>query len=226
MLNKTWLVILIIILISLFFFLYSSPFSGEEQTGTLSIYYRGEGVGSEHYVWESNQIGYTLRVEGQIHKPVPVEIDQLCVELSKNFIPRRFYFKGSVSGVEKEIKSVITDGYVENSVFIHGQEQRETTHIKRDALLLPNPVFSPYMVLAKKYSCSLHQKIETQAYIIPQTETKITIKPAKKDPCTLVVKMNQTQIKIKTNPQGSLISIGIPSQYLKVIHSSLETSRP
>lgn len=212
---------MLIFLLFVVLFLYSVPSSQENERGTYSIHYREEEVGYERYVWESHERGYTLRVEGRITKPVAVKIEELTIEVNKSFIPTGFYFQGSISGVDKEIESIIRDGYVENKIHVRGQKQRETTQIQRDAFLLPNPMFSPYLILAKKHNCRLQEERDATAYIIPQTETSITIEPLEGAPCTLLVRLNQTEIRLKTDPQGVLQSIRIPSQYTKVTRSDL-----
>ena len=192
--------------------------SASEQ-GLLSIYFRDEKVGYEEYIWTSYAEGYTLQVRGRIDKPVPLILDKLIIRLNKNFIPIEYYFKGTISGFEQEISSSIDDGFVDNRIYIAGQEQKASVRIKRDAFLLPNSIFSPYMVLSKKYVCSLEEKIDLSAYIIPQLEELFSLEPAEDSACSLIIQFNTTFIELETDRTGSLKALFIPSQKIKVIHN-------
>jgi len=192
--------------------------SASEQ-GLLSIYFRDEKVGYEEYIWTSYAEGYTLQVRGRIDKPVPLILDKLIIRLNKNFIPIEYYFKGTISGFEQEISSSIEDGFVDNRIYIAGQEQKASVRIKRDAFLLPNSIFSPYMVLSKKYVCSLEEKIDLSAYIIPQLEELFSLEPAEDSACSLIIQFNTTFIELETDRTGSLKALFIPSQKIKVIHN-------
>jgi hypothetical protein len=192
--------------------------SASEQ-GLLSIYFGDEKVGYEEYIWTSDAEGYTLQVRGRIDKPVPLILDKLLIRLNKNFIPLEYYFKGTISGFEQEISSSINDGFVDNRIYIAGQEQKMSVRIKRDAFLLPNSIFSPYMVLSKKYVCSLEEKIDLSAYIIPQLEELFSLEPAENSACSLIIQFNTTSIELETDRTGSLKALFIPSQKIKVIHN-------
>lgn len=193
------------------------PYASE--TGTLSIYFMQEQVGYEEYFWEEDNTGFTLTVRGRMTKPIAIEIERLVIRVDKSFIPERYTFKGQVSGVNQDIQSFFSEGKVVNTKQVAGQERTETVDIKRDAILLPNPMFSPYMVLTKKFRCSLQDVAEISAYIIPQMEIPSTLGPNKDFPCRLVLRMGTTEIEIETDEEGVLNSLDISSQNLKVMRT-------
>jgi len=204
----------------LFFVLFSFPLPGQRkrtvERGDLSIYFMGEKVGYEEYVWEENERGYRLSVKGRMTKPIAIEVDNLRIEMDGSFIPLRYFFKGSMGGIQQEVSSVFSEGTVVNTIVVNRQRQSLQSKIKRDAFLLPNPLYSPYIVIAKKYGCTLEEKISQSAYIIPQLETSLTLEPSENDPCLLLLQINGTQIELETNEYGQLIILQIPAQNLRV----------
>ncbi len=220
MIKKTFVVLSLLILMLLFFFILSGYSQRKEQKGTFSIYFMEEKVGFEEYNWERDETGYFLTVTGRIMKPTAIEINSLIIRMDKNFIPLQFYFRGSVSGMDQEISSTIAEGRVENKIRVAGQERASTVKIKRDALLLPNPIFSPYMVLTKKFRCTVEEKIELSAYIIPQLEVPFTLEHKEDDPCLLIMELSGMVIELETDEEGELKAVSVPSQKLKVIQGS------
>ena len=194
-----------------------SPYDSE--TGTLSIYFMQEQVGYEEYSWEEDDTGFTLMLRGRMTKPIAIEIERLVIRVDKNFIPERYTFEGRVSGVKQDIQSFFSEGRVVTTKQVAGQERTETMDVKRDAVLLPNPVFSPYMVLTKKFRCGLEETAEISAYIIPQMEISSTIEPKKDFPCHFILRMGTTHIELATDEEGVLNSLEIASQNLKVLRT-------
>ncbi len=213
--------LLIIVLFSLFFFVYSASFKEKIESGTISIFFMDEKVGYEEYTWQSDELGYILTVKGRMTKPVAMEIEHLTIRLDESFIPAKFVFKGSVNGVTQEVSSSIIEGHVENRILVAGQEQKSSVNVKRNAFLLPNPIFSPYMVLTKKFRCTLQEKVDLSAYIIPQLETPFTLEPKEDDSCFLIMQINGIQINIETDGNGNLKSLHIPFQNLRVIQDNI-----
>jgi len=199
------------------------PFAGVFQdvaeTGTLSIYFMQEQVGYEEYTWEEDDMGFTLTVRGRMTKPIAISIERLVIRLDKSFIPERYLFKGSISGVQQDIQSFFSEGKAVNTKQVAGQERTETVDIKRDAVLLPNPIFSPYMVLTKKFRCDLQEITEISTYIIPQMEVSATLEPKKDSSCRLVMQSGPTQIEIETDEEGALIGMDISAWNLRVIRT-------
>lgn len=197
-----------------------SPFSGAvpeaEETGTLSIYFMQEQVGYEEYIWEEDDLGFNLTVRGRMTKPIDISIERLVIRLDKSFIPQRYLFEGRIGGVQQKIQSYFSEGKAVNTRQVGGQERTETVDIRRDAVLLPNPIFSPYMVLTKKYRCGLPGTVEIPAYIIPQMEVLASIAPKQDSPCYLLLLLGPTQIELKTDEDGGLIGLDIPSQNLRI----------
>ncbi len=195
-------------------------FFQEKEEGVLHIYFREEKVGYEEYTWRSDERGFVLEASGQMTKPVPLEITKLVLHLDKSFIPERFYFKGSVGGVSQEITSSISEGEVKNIIRVSGQESESEAKIKRDAFLLPNAIFSPYVVLTKKLRCSLEEKAEFSAYIIPQLEVSFTLESEEETPCVLLQHLSGIEVTIETDEQGRLRSLTIPSKRLWITQST------
>ena len=174
-------------------------------------------VGYEEYSWEEDDLGFTLTVRGRMTEPIAIEIEKLVIRLDKSFIPESYLFKGRVSGMVQDIQSFFYEGTAVNTKHVAGQERTETVVVKRDAVLLPNPIFSPYMVLTKKFRCSLQEAAEISTYIIPQMEILSTIEPKKDSPCHLILRMGTTQIEMATDEEGVLNSLEISSQNLRIL---------
>ena len=212
---------LFFVLISLLFrFVFSGLSQEETERGTFSIYFMEEKVGYEEYTWQSDEMGYTLSLSGRMTKPVAMEIELLTIRLDNNFIPISFYYKGTLSGMSQEISSSIEEGQVENTIIVLGHEQKNTIKIKRDAFLLPNPVFAPYMILTKKFRCTLQESVALSAYLIPQVEIEFTLEPKEEEPCILIMHSSGMEIELETDEEGMLKSLYIPSQRLRVVKES------
>ena len=222
MFNRFSILFLSILVISILSssFVFVQDYQDEVQSGSFSIYFREEKVGYEEYTWQRGEQGFVLSVRGRITKPTSLEIERLTIGLDRSFVPNHFSFKGSVSGVIQEISSTIKEGNVENTIRVAGQEQKNTVKIKRDAILLPNAIFSPYIVLTKKFRCTIEETIELSAYIIPQLETPFTLEAKEESPCTLIMRLSGLEIEIETDEEGMLKTLHIPSQRLRVIQNS------
>lgn len=197
--------------------IYAEPTQDGSEKGSFSIYFRNEKVGYEEYIWKSEEKGYILTVRGRLTKPVPLEIDHLSIRLDKSFIPVHYEFNGSVSGLSQKISSRIIEGDVENTIHVAGQEQKSTEKIRRDAYLLPNPIYSCFMILTKKFRCSLQEKVELSAYIIPQIEVPFSLGPNEENLCFLNMMLNETQIELETDDKGTLLTLQIPARNLRVV---------
>jgi len=204
-----------------FSFICSPSENISEEKGIYDIFFMEQKVGYEEFTWRSEESGYTLTVRGKMTDPVPVELEQLMIRLSTSFIPQAFFMKGSISGISQEISSNIREGTVENTILVAGSESKKIVQIKRDAFLLPNPFFSPYMVITKKFGCSSPQAAEMSAYIIPQMEAPFTLVLDEVDPCLLKLTVSGTTIELKTDASGRLLSLSIPSQSIKVVLNTL-----
>jgi hypothetical protein len=193
----------------------------ESEKGVFDVFFMGEKVGYEEYIWESNEREYLLTVRGRMTKPIPMVIEKLTIRLDKSFIASQYYFKGSVSGVEQEVLSVIDEGRVENVILVAGQEQKNEAKVRRDVLLLPNAVYSPYVVLTKRFPCTLQEKTELSGYIIPQVETNVTVEPSEFNPCHFILLMTGAEIHVGTDEDGHLNSLEIPLKNLRVVRASM-----
>jgi len=202
----------------LFLFLLFFPLKAEaeEETGSLYVYFREEKVGYEEFSWKTEEFGYSLQVRGMMDKPIPLETKNLFIRLDRNFIPEYYSFLGAINGVPQYIECLIAEGEVQTVMRVAGHEERSSLKIRRDAFLLPNAIFSPYLIVSKKYGCSLENPIELSAYIVPQLEVPFQLELKEGAICTLVLKISSMTIELETDEKGSLRGLVIPSQNLKI----------
>jgi len=212
-------ILLIFLFLILFFFIVLFSQESKEE-GLLHIYFREEKVGFEEYSWQSSEKSFILQASGQMTRPIALEIDSIRIRLNRSFIPLEFHFKGSVSGVKQEIRSFFSESGAVIITQVSGQERKTTVSVKRDAFLLPNAIYSPYVVITKKFRCQLQEQLELSAYIIPQLEMSFTLEPKEDSPCILVMNRKGIEIELETDEQGNLKSLVIPSQRLKIISVS------
>jgi len=186
------------------------------ESGTLSIYFMEEKVGYEEYSWSEEPGGYVLKVTGRMTKPLSLEVESLTLRLSRDFIPAEYSFRGTLNGVTQEVTSSIQEGRVKNTIRSAGQETVFEARVRRDALLLPNPIFSPYLALVKRYRCGLKGKVEVSAYLIPQVEIPGSLESAAGNPCALTLKLAGVEITLETDADGRLLSLSMPAQNIRV----------
>lgn len=189
----------------------------DAESGTLSIYFMDEKVGYEDYAWSEEPGGYVLKVTGRMAKPLRLEVESLTIRLSRDYIPTDFSFKGSMNGTDQDITTVIREGRVRNTIITGGRESVTETQVRRDALILPNPIFSPYLVLAKKYGCGLKDKREISVYMVPQVEIAGSLESDPADPCRLMLKLAGVEMSLETDAEGHFLSLSMPAQNLKVV---------
>ena len=215
--KKVLLLSLILFFLNIFLYPLHNASADEAERGLFSVYFMGEKVGYEEYTWEEDERGFILNVRGKMTKPTVVEVESLIIRLNKDYIAEEYEFKGSVNGISQRVSSTIKEGQVQTIVRISDQEQFLTEKIRRDAFLLPNPIFSPYMVITKKFRCSPPEKIELSAYIIPQLEIPFLLEAAKESLCQLQFMIGSTPVELQTNDSGCLKSLEMPSQKIKVV---------
>jgi hypothetical protein len=193
------------------------PAAETTEHGTLSIYFREEKVGYEDYTWTEKENGYTLQVTGRMTTPLALEVENLSLCLTRDFIPCGFSFKGSVNGVAQEVDSTVVEGVVTNIIKVAGQEMKSSLMIRRDAFLLPNPLFAPYQVITRKFRCAPPAQAEVGIYIIPQLEITGQLESKADAPCQLVLTMSGVEVTLTSDEQGRLTSLVIPAQRLRVV---------
>lgn len=197
----------------------SRPVEPAVESGTLSVYFMGEKVGYEDYAWRADDQGYVLQASGRMTKPLGLEIESMTLSLNRDFIPLEYSFRGTLNGTRQDITTRFKDGKASNTVSIGGQDVSSATEVRRDALILPNPIYSTYIVLAKRFGCGVKDKVEVSAYIVPQVEVPGTVQSDPANPCLLDMNESGVQIVLETDAEHHLISVTIPSQNIRVTNN-------
>ncbi|MCJ7680248.1 MAG: hypothetical protein MUP70_05960 [Candidatus Aminicenantes bacterium] len=200
-------------------FLLCDPSEEILEEGIYSIYYGGEKVGYEEYAWKAEGVTFVLQVKGRMDGPVPSILDELLIRLDRNFIPVSYVFKGMIGGIPQQVDCTFEDGTVDLRMMVAGRSNRRTVHIQRDAFLLPNPFFSPYLIIAKKFGCRLEAKQDLFSYIVPQLEDGFSLESDGENPCLLILMFKETRIEMDTDENGMLLQLRIPSQNIRVVRN-------
>lgn len=189
------------------------------EEGIYSVYYGDEKVGYEEFVWKLQGDSYLLEVKGRMDGPVPSELEELIIRLDRNYIPLSYTFKGTVGGLSQQVACTFEEGIVDLRMVVAGRNIQRTLQIQRDAFLLPNPFFSPYLVIAKKLGCRLEEKLDLFSYIVPQLEEEFSLEPDAENPCLLILMFKDTRIELETDGNGKLLELRIPSQKIRVMRN-------
>ncbi|MBU1474453.1 MAG: hypothetical protein KJ768_06270 [Acidobacteria bacterium] len=194
----------------------AAPLDEIMEEGIYSIYYGGEKVGYEEYVWKAGKNAFVLEVKGRMDGPVPSSLEELTIRVDRNFIPVSYSFKGTIGGLSQQVDCTFQEGVVDLRMTVAGRSFRRSVRIQRDAFLLPNPFFSPYLIIAKKFGCRLQEKRDLFSYIVPQLEEGFSLESDEETPCLLFLMFKDTRIEMETNEDGTLLHLRIPSQNIKV----------
>ncbi|NIM57693.1 MAG: alpha/beta fold hydrolase [Candidatus Aminicenantes bacterium] len=219
------LMLIIVILFLIFIFLFSQePESAlqSEIKKKIFLYFIGEEAGFEEYEWIEQEDKFVLSTKGEMNKPISLITELMTIELDREFKPLRFYFKGSVRGVSQEIESTVADKEVKSRIKVGEQTSEMTSKISPDALLLPNGIFAPYVVLAKKVKDSGKEKMTIPAYIVPQLEVSLSVVPDTENPHLFNLILAGVNIELLTDEQGYIESLSIPSQSIQVYKEKLK----
>ena len=218
-------VIIVVILFLVFTFLFCQEQENISQSNSkkkLFLYFMGEEAGYEEYEWIEQADKFILSVKGEMNKPISLVTELMTIEVDKEFNPLRFYFKGKVRGVNQEIETTVTKGEVRNKIKAAGQTRELTSKISSDALILPNGIFSPYVVLAKKAKNLGKEKMILPAYIVPQIEVTVIVEPDREIASLFHLNLAGVKIELLTDEQGFVKSLSIPSQSMEAHDEKLE----
>lgn len=222
--------ILILVILLLFFgFLFSQTPQNKTSASSpkkIFLYFMGEEAGYEEYEWLEQTDRYILSARGEMRKPISLIVEQMTLELDKEFKPLRFYLKGEVRGIVQEIETTISQGEVKNKILAGDQKRETTANISPDALILPNGIFAPYVILAKRAMRLGQEKATFRAYVIPQLEVSASVEPDMANPLFFHLNLAGVKIELLTDKEGFLKSISIPSQGMEALERKLEKDEP
>jgi len=223
------LIVIIFILFLILIFLFSQEPENAPQSESkrkIFLYFIGEEAGYEEYEWTEQADKFVLSAKGEINKPISLLTELMTIELDKEFKPLRFYFKGTVRGVSQEIESIVTKKEVKSKIKVGEQTREMTSKISHDALFLPNGIFSPYVVLAKKVKSLGKEKMTIPAYIVPQLEVNLRAVPDSENDRLFNLVLAGVNIELLTDGRGYIESLSIPSQGIKVLTERLKKEEP
>ncbi|UCC40903.1 MAG: alpha/beta fold hydrolase [Candidatus Aminicenantes bacterium] len=222
----------IIIMMFIFFLVFTFLFPCElgknaqpDKKKKLFLYFMEEEVGYEEYEWSELPDKYVLSVTGELRNPISLVTELMTIEVDKEFRPLRFYFKGTVQGTVQEIETTITQGEAKNKIMAGERKIEMSSKISPDALILPNSIFSPYFLVARRIK-GIKEKITIPAYVVPQTEVKLQAEPDKDNAQLFHLLLAGIKIELLTDERGFVKSISNPAQKFEAHDERLKIEKP
>lgn len=152
------------------------PQQGIIDKSTFYVYYADQPVGQESFELAETGEGYSLKASASLTKPILFETELLLLETNLSGQPTRFRFKGKVRGVEQEVSTRFSENAAENTISAAGRSSVKTDDIHAGAFVLPNLLFSPYLLLARVIGAEKGvSRKDLYAYVPPQAEVPFSL---------------------------------------------------
>lgn len=191
------------------------------------IYFGGKEAGFENYSISTSPGKIRLIDQAQFKVMEMEFIVNMDLILDTLLFPQGLDMDGKVSGEAYKVSTEFSEGKAINHVSKDGDTSTTEIPIHKDALILPNGLFSPYTFLVKRYDFKKGGKQEFFGYIVPQMEMSISVEEKGKEKIAfetgsfelnrLLVSLGGTLgINLWLDEKKELIKLSIPLQGIEV----------
>lgn len=199
--------------------------------GVFRVFFGSQEAGQESYELVQTGEGFRLTASGKLSRPVEFETRNLLIQTDTRGRARKFEFKGSVRGIEQEVTAEISDRSAENRIRAAGQVVAKSDPVHVGTFLLPNLLFSPYVLVAHFLESGKegHPEGELHAYVPPQAEIpfSLTRNPEKKrlDLWLRNAASPEVHVVVELDERGAVKGVHIPSASLSAYRESYLENR-
>jgi pimeloyl-ACP methyl ester carboxylesterase len=199
-----------------------------------TIFLRGTPVGREEVTVHEDASGTTIVAQGRLGPPLNVVTRRAELKYAADGTPERFSLEGAANGSEVSVRTSFANGTAQTEGN-QGDAKIAASHpFSKDALVLPNGVFSLYSALADRLS-TVTAGTELRAYILPLAE--ITVKVVSDQPERIQIGTSFLDVQrydlLFSNPGGDLavsltagdggrlIRLSVPAQAIEVVREDV-----
>jgi uncharacterized protein len=205
-----------------------------------SVFLLGRPAGVENVTVAADATGTTIRSDSRFNPPLNITLRSSETRYSPDWTPISFTADGSFNGSESAIKATFQNGTATIQGVDSGNATTQTQPVSAQVVLLPNAVFSGYVVLARRLATD-RPGVELKAYVPTQSEFQIrvttvaneqaqvgtTLFPVRRYELIFAQPSGDLAVTLTTTPQGDLVRVAIPAQSFEMVRSdvALPTSR-
>jgi alpha-beta hydrolase superfamily lysophospholipase len=207
-----------------------------EAPATYTIFVRAVPIGSEQIGLEAAADGgMTIVGSGRLGVPLDLQIRKMRIRYGPDWKPLELELDSTLRGQTQVLKTTITDGSARSEIILDGKPQEKTDPIDPNAVLLPNPVFAPYVALAARLQ-NADAGTTIPIYVAPQGSMTATVGPSSNEKIqTLARVIEARRTRITFNPpggppldaevwgdeRGRLLRVSVPAQGVEAVREDV-----
>ena len=200
------------------------------------VFLGGSPIGGEQIALTRSPEGWTVRSSGQLGPPIDIVTRQLQIRYDGDWKPLELAIDGTMRGQVFSMRVAVDGTTAKTHIFQNGQTFDKTDTIAADAILLPNPFFGAFAVLAERLrsadaGTTLQGFVPGQAPIaIPvgastteQIQTVNGLVVARRTAITLPSAGLPIDAEVWSDANGRLLRFIVPTQGVDVVRDDLSS---
>ena len=201
---------------------------------TFRVFVRGIDTGIEEVTVIEAADGWTLRGSGKLRAPVNISMDYWEARYDRAWKPIELTIHLTESTKKWTVHTAFNGTTASSDITQDGQNQRRSSTVAADTVVLPNLIFGAYEALAARLATE-HVGSQLQVFIAPQDALSVTIHSVKdetiKTPARMIAARRWTlhmggsaKLEMEVWTEGSrLLRIDIPTQMLTVLRDDISS---
>jgi pimeloyl-ACP methyl ester carboxylesterase len=203
---------------------------------TFTIFIRSTAVGTEETSVERTADGWTITGSGRAGAPLDVVARQLLIKYNPDWKPLELTISASAREQPTMLRTTVTGTAAKNEYTVNGTPAEKTDTIDPDAILLPDPFFSPYEALSARLKTAPPGST-ISLYQAPNASLSLTVGESSQEriqTVTRLVEVKRTRVTfggegggapvvadIWGDQDGRLLRLHVPAQNLDVVRDDI-----
>ena len=200
---------------------------------TFKVFVRGIDIGTEEVTVLESADGWTLRGSGKLRAPVNLSMDYWEARYDRVWKPLELTINLSESAKRWTVRTIFNGTVASSDITQEGQNQRRTSTVAPDTIVLPNLIFGAYEALAARLATE-NVGSQLEVFIAPQdalpaTITSVADQTIKVPGRTIAARRwtlhlggTAAKLDMEVWTEGSrLLRVDIPTQMLTVLRDDI-----
>lgn len=201
---------------------------------TFRVFVRGVDTGLEEVTVLEAPDGWTLRGSGKLRAPVNISMDYWEARYDRAWKPIELTINLTESAKKWTVHTTFNGTTASSDITQEGQNQRRSSTVAADTVVLPNLIFGAYEALAARLATQ-HVGSQLQVFIAPQDALTVTVHNVTdetiKTPARMIAARRwnlhmggSAKLEMAVWTEGNrLLRIDIPTQMLTVLRDDISS---